>query len=87
MVLAIKAHDQRRELVMGDIVSHYAGAEWDEEEVEVTIWHNRKRAAVCHCHGDSEWGDWNEAEQTILLDEGTSGQRRRLDRYGRQLCP
>jgi hypothetical protein len=83
---AIQARDQRRELVLGDIVSHYQGEDWDDEEIEVTIWHNRQRAAVRHWNGDSEWGDWNETEQTILLDDPEEdGRRMRLDRYGRQL--
>jgi hypothetical protein len=87
IVQAIKAHDHRRGLVVGDIVSHYEGEDVDDDPVEVTIWHNLGRAAVRHCDGDSEWGDWDEEEQTIRLDDPEeNGQRGRLDRYGRHLC-
>jgi hypothetical protein len=86
IVHAIKAHDQRRGLVLGDIVSHYEGEDLDDEPVEVTIWHNLGRAAVRYLDGESRWGDWDEMEQTILLDGSEETDRRRkLDRYGRQL--
>jgi hypothetical protein len=80
----IQARDQRRELVFGDIISYYHDDE--PNEVDVTVWHNLGRAAVCYFNGDSEWGDWNDEEQTILLDHpDADGLRVRLDCQGRFL--
>lgn len=88
VVHTIKARDQRRELLYGDVISYYHDEDSNDEEVQVTIWHNRGRAAVCYFNGDSEWGDWNEGEQTIVLDEpDMHGQRVKLDRFGRPFAP
>src|SRR5207244_2171926 len=82
----ITARDQRREVKIGDLISHYRSDDFDELEIEVTVWHNLRRAAVCSANGDSEWGDWEEREETITLDEADAdGVRTRLDRYGQPL--
>jgi len=86
-VHSIKARDQRRQIQIGDVISHYYDEEMNQqEEVEVTIWHNYRRAAVCYFDGDSEWGNWDEVERAITLDEPDPwGRRVKLDRYGRRL--
>jgi hypothetical protein len=79
----IQARDQRREVKIGDVISHYRS---DDNEVEVTIWHNHRRAAVCYYNGDSEWGEWDESEQSITLDETDwDGSSVQVDRYGHPL--
>jgi len=82
---AIAARDQRREVRIGDVLTHYHDARRDGEKAEVTIWHNRRRAAVCCDDGDSQWGDWDEWRQTVALDEpGGGGNRVTLNRHGEQ---
>ncbi|MBY0525354.1 MAG: hypothetical protein K2R98_18245 [Gemmataceae bacterium] len=82
-VSTIKARDQRRELRVGDVISHFYDEDFDSQEIEVMILHNHRRAAVCYYDGDSEWGDWDELEQVIVLDDPDLwGRKVRLDRYG-----
>jgi hypothetical protein len=80
-IQTIRAPHQHREIKIGDVISHYLD---DSGETEVTIWHNQRRAAVCYCHGESAWGDWDENRQTITLDEANwDGTPIKLDRYGK----
>jgi len=60
--------DQRRLICCGDTISYYGSDPDDEEPVHVTIWHNQGRAGVCWTW-ESEWGAWDERDQTIRLDE------------------
>jgi hypothetical protein len=77
----IQAHDQHREIKIGDLISHYRD---DGDETEVTIWHKQRRAAVCYYNSESEWGDWDERLQTITLDDANwDGTRVTLGRYGK----
>lgn len=84
LLLDISARDQRREIIHGDVISHYHDDDIGEMEAEVTIWHNLDRAAVCAGNGDSAWGAWDERTQTIALDEpDANGDWVLLNRYGR----
>src|SRR5262249_39879621 len=79
----IQARDQRREVKIGDVISHYRS---DDDEVEVTISHNHRRAAARYYNGDSEWGEGDEPQQTIPLDEPDwDGSSVQVDRYGHPL--
>ena len=53
--------DIRAELRVGCIVSRAVGA-W------LCVWTDTGRGAVCY-GGDSAWGDYNETERTITLDD------------------
>jgi hypothetical protein len=82
----ITARDQHREVLIGDVISHYCHDDAGGEETEVTVWHNRGRAAICSDEVDSEWGDWDERTQTITPDAADdAGHRVRLNRYGEAL--
>src|SRR4051794_6217966 len=86
-VHTIKARDQRREVKIGDVISHFYDEDFDNEEIEVLIWHNHGRAAVCYYDGDSEWGNWHDDEQTIHLDDPDLwGRQVCLDRYGHHVA-
>ena len=87
VLAAITARDQRREVRVGDVISHEWEDHFDGEKDEITIWHNRRRAAVCRDGGDSEWGDWDEQRQVIVPDEsGSDGRQVLLDRHGERLA-
>jgi len=76
----IMPKDQRRQLTYGDVISYYRTEEDEDEPLHITIWHNHGRAAACWVW-DSEWGNWDEVEQTITLDEpGAYGERIELHR-------
>ena len=73
------ADDQLTELKIGQVVSVF-DFYYEGHSGQLTVWHETNRAAIDLGEG-SRWGDWDEATETILLDDEGRG-RQRLDTEG-----
>ena len=69
---AIPVLDQRAEIEVGRVISTWPiYYQPGNQRGQITVFHDTDRAAVCY-GGYSEWGDWNDEEGIIILDDPNS---------------
>jgi hypothetical protein len=64
----INPGDQSREVEIGQTISSYR-SNYKGYNVFTTVWHDALRAGQAQ-GGDSVWGEWSEANETLTDDQG-----------------